>query len=98
MCVHTYSLSPVGLFVTFGTVARRAPRSMGFFGQEYWSRLPFSSSRGSSPPRDLLCLLHSRPILYCLSQWESLRWRILDAKYLLIKREVCSFEFFYTLY
>ena len=28
------------------------PLSMGFFRQEYWSGLPFSSSRGSSGPRD----------------------------------------------
>ena len=72
-----------------------------FFRQEYWSGLPFSSSRGSSqpressPPRDLLCLLHCRWILYWLSQWGSPSWYILDAKYLLIKREVCSFEFLY---
>ena len=44
-CVH--SLSRVRLFATPRTVARQAPRSMGFFRQEYWCGLPFP------PPRDL---------------------------------------------
>ena len=34
-------LSRVLLFVTPWTVARQAPPSMGFPGQEYWSGLPF---------------------------------------------------------
>jgi len=34
------------------TVVRQAPLSMGFSRQEYWSELPFPSSRGSSWPRD----------------------------------------------
>ena len=33
------------LFETPWTVARQAPLSMGFFSQEYWSELPFPSSR-----------------------------------------------------
>ena len=37
------SLSRVQLFVTPWTVAYQAPPSMGFFGQEYWSGLPFPS-------------------------------------------------------
>ena len=37
------SLNRVRLFVTLWTVARQAPLSMGFFRQEYWSRLPFPS-------------------------------------------------------
>ena len=41
MC--TYSLSHVQLFATLWTVACQAPLSMGFFRQEYWSRLLFSS-------------------------------------------------------
>ena len=32
--------SCVQLFVTLTTVARQAPLSMGFSGQEYWSGLP----------------------------------------------------------
>ena len=34
------------------TVAHQAPLSMGFFRQEYWSGLPFFSSRESSWLRD----------------------------------------------
>ena len=40
-------LSCVRLFVTPWTVARQAPLSMGFSGQEYWSGLP------CPPPGDL---------------------------------------------
>ena len=40
-------LSRVRLFVTVWTVACQAPLSMGFFGQEHWSGLPFP------PPGDL---------------------------------------------
>ena len=39
--------SCVQLFVTLWTVACQAPLSMGFSGQEYWSRLP------CPPPGDL---------------------------------------------
>ena len=35
--------SGVQLLVTLWTVARPAPRSMGFSRQEYWSGLPFLS-------------------------------------------------------
>ena len=44
--MHACMLSPfshVQLFVTPWTVARRAPLSMGFSRQEYWSGLPFRS-------------------------------------------------------
>ena len=37
------SLSRVRLFATPWTVAHRAPPSMGFSRQEYWSGLPFPS-------------------------------------------------------
>ena len=39
--VKVKSLSCVQLFATPLTVAYRAPPSMGFFGQKYWSGLPF---------------------------------------------------------
>ena len=42
MCVQ--SLSSVRLFVTPWTVARHAPLSMRFPGQEYWSGLPYPPS------------------------------------------------------
>ena len=37
------SPSCVQLFVTPWTIAQQVPLSMGFFRQEYWSGLPFSS-------------------------------------------------------
>ena len=60
------SLCRVCLFVTPWTVTCRAPLSIEFSRQEYWSGLPFL------PPGDLpyqglnLCLLHCRLILYLL--------------------------------
>ena len=41
--VKVKSLSRVRLFATRWTVAYKAPPSMGFFRQEYWSGLPFPS-------------------------------------------------------
>ena len=43
MKVKVKSSSPVWLFAIPWTVAYQAPRPMGFFRQEYWSRLPFPS-------------------------------------------------------
>ena len=37
------SVSRVQLFTTLWTVAHKAPPSMGFSRQEYWSGLPFPS-------------------------------------------------------
>ena len=42
MYVYTY-IECVQLFVTPWTVACQVPLSMEFFGQEYWSGLPFPS-------------------------------------------------------
>ena len=70
VCVFLKTLSPFSRslvsdsFVPQWTVAHQVPLSMGFPGQEYWSRLPFPSpgdlpvpgiflSQGSNP-----CLLH----------------------------------------
>ena len=50
--VRAKLLSHVLLSPTAWTIARQGPLSMGFSGQEYWSRLSLPSSRGSSPPRD----------------------------------------------
>ena len=36
-------LSRVQLFVTTWIVARQAPLSMGFLGQEFWSGFPYPS-------------------------------------------------------
>ena len=43
MKVKVKSLSRIRLFVTLWTVAYRAPPSIGFSRQEYWSGLPFPS-------------------------------------------------------
>ena len=43
-------LSCVRLFATPGTVAYRAPLSMGFSGQGYWSGLPFPSPEDLPDP------------------------------------------------
>ena len=52
VCVHAYMwmlscFSCVQLFVTLWTIAFKAPLSVGFSRQEYWSALPFP------PPGDL---------------------------------------------
>ena len=44
------SLSRVRLFATLCTVAYKAPLSMEFSKQEYWSGLPFSSPGGLCDP------------------------------------------------
>ena len=54
--MHAQSLSCVWLFLTLWTVAHKALLSMGFFRQENWNGLPFSSSRGYSWPRDWSCI------------------------------------------
>ena len=41
--VKVKSLSRIRLFMTLWTVAYRAPPSIGFSRQEYWSGLPFPS-------------------------------------------------------
>ena len=46
-----------GSFVTLWTVARRAPLSMGFPRQEYWSELAIFFSKGSFQPRDCTYLV-----------------------------------------
>ena len=51
MCTCVYaSVAQPCLFVTPWTVAHQAPLSMGFFRQEYWNGLPFSSSRDLPGP------------------------------------------------
>ena len=46
MCV----LSHVRLFATLWTIAHKAPLSMGFFRQEYYSALPFPPPGGLPHP------------------------------------------------
>ena len=42
------------------------PLFMGFSGQEYWSGLTFPHSRGSSQPRDQICVF----CLLCVLHWQ----------------------------
>ena len=65
--------SLVRLFVTPWTVAHRASLSKGFSRQEYWSGLPFSSSRDLLDPGSNPSLLHCRWILYCWATSKSLQ-------------------------
>ena len=60
-------LSHVQLFITPTTVAHQAPLSMGFFRQEYWSGLPFSTpgdlpDPGIKPGSGISCI--GRRVLY----------------------------------
>ena len=48
VCAQT--LSHIWLFVTPWTVAHQAPLSMEFSRQEYWSELPFPSTRDLPNP------------------------------------------------
>ena len=51
MCVHVQLLSRIQLFSIPWTVAHQAPLSIGFFRQEYWSRLPLPSPADLTNPR-----------------------------------------------
>ena len=70
--------SCVWLFATSWVVAHQAPLSLEFFRQEYWSELPFSSSRGSSQPGDQISIscisCIARQILYHYCQLGSPFW------------------------
>ena len=58
-CVCTSHVQP---FMTLWTVACKAPLSMEFSRQEYWSGLPFPTPRDLPDPRK--CLLH-----LCIGRW-----------------------------
>ena len=64
------SLSHVQLFATLWTAAYRAPPSMGFSRQEYWSGVPLPSP-GMSPyhPGNSLCLSSTLETLSLDSQY-----------------------------
>ena len=50
--MHVCVLSHIQLLATPWTVARQAPRSMGFSRHEYWGGLPFPPPGESAQPRD----------------------------------------------
>ena len=62
-CVLSH-FSPVWLFVTLWPVVQKAPLSMGFSRQEYWSGLPLPPP-GVFPPQG------SNPHLSCLLLWRA---------------------------
>ena len=69
------SLSPVWLFATPWTRPCRAPLSMGFSRQEYWSRLPFpiflTQGWNRSPRRLLHWQVDSLPLVHLgSSDWK----------------------------
>ena len=57
VCVCVYVLSHVQLFVTPWTTAFEALLSMGFFKQEHWSGLPFSTP-GALPHQGIVEILN----------------------------------------
>ena len=61
-CMHVQSLSHVRLFVTPWTIASKAPLTMGFSRQEYWSGLP------CPPPGDLPDP-GIKPASLCIGSW-----------------------------
>ena len=67
MKVKVKSISRVRLFSTPWTVAYQASLSMGFSGQECWSRLPFPSPGDLPDPGIEPGSSHCRQTLYCLS-------------------------------
>ena len=62
VCVCVFRQSAVSDSAAPYTVASQAPLSMGFYRQEFWSRLPFPTPVGFPNPRDWtglnLCLCH----------------------------------------
>ena len=72
-------LSLVQLFAVPWTVAYQAPLSMGFPGQEYWSRLPFASPEDLPDPGTEPVSLALQAVSLSLSQLGSpcLQFRLL---------------------
>ena len=66
---HAHMVSRVRLFAAPWTVAHQAPLSMWFSRQEYWSGLPFSSSREQNCISCVSCI--GRRILHHRTTWES---------------------------
>ena len=64
------SLSHIQLFGTPWTIACQAPLPMGFSRQEFWSGLPFSSSRKSSQTRDWTII----SCVSCIGRWVLYYW------------------------
>ena len=68
-------ISCVQLFVTLQTVSCRAPLSMGYSRQEYWSGLPFPSPEDLPYPEIELLSLMSPTLasrFFTSATWEAL--------------------------
>ena len=65
--VKVKSLSHVWLFATHGLVAHKAPLSMEFSRQEYWSGFPFPSPEDLPDQGSNQGIPHCRQMLYHLS-------------------------------
>ena len=78
-------LSFVRFFVTSWTIAHQAPLSMGFFRQEYLSRLPFPS-----PGVFLTQGLNSHPCVSCFGRHILYHWATLHAKLLQSCLSLCD--------
>ena len=61
-------LSRVRLFGTLWTVARHAPLSMGFSGQEYWSGLPFHNQMANHESQDFHYIVHNASLFSQLGE------------------------------
>ena len=70
-CACAASLQSCPILCDPWTVARQAPRSVGFSRQEYWSGLPFPSPADLPHPRLNPGLLHRMQILYTWATRES---------------------------
>ena len=73
--IYEVSLSHIHLFATLWTVARKAPLSMEFFRQEYWSGLPCPPP-GDLPdagmePTSLVCSALAGGFFTSSSTWEA---------------------------
>ena len=81
--------SHVQLLVTLWTVARQAPRSMGFSRKEYWSGLP------CPPPGDLPYpgIKLASPALAVGFFTTSATWVVLKCRYQLTKEHLAKLNF-----
>ena len=69
MKVKVKLLNPVGLFATLWTEAHKAPPSMGFSRQEYWSELPHSDISRDQSLRKYLRFFFFLRFLHFLEEW-----------------------------
>ena len=69
LCMCACSVAQAWLFATPWTVARWAPLSMGFSGQEYWSGLPCPPP-GDLPDPEIEPAFPASPALWVVVSWE----------------------------